>query len=98
MKFALSFTLVLVLVIAALAQAPSELSGYVRYKDNSPVNGAILSIGNYNVATNDRGYYRIANLRPGMKAVAVTPPNRETRTFQVVVSNTPTQRDFTVNW
>src|SRR5215471_12796705 len=98
MKIALSFTLVLVLVIAALAQSSSELSGYVRYSDNSPVRGAILSVGNFNVATDEHGYYRMSSLRPGLKAVAVSPPDKQTHTFRVVVNNTPTQRDFMVNW
>ena len=56
MKFTLSFTLVLILVIAAFAQSSSELSGYVRYGDNSPVSGAVLGIGNFNVATDRNGY------------------------------------------
>jgi hypothetical protein len=98
MKFALSFTLVLILMIAALAQNSSELSGYVRYRDNSPVRGAILSIGNFNVATDERGYYRMSSLRPGVKDVAVSPPDKQTRTFRVVVNSSPTQRDFNVDW
>ena len=98
MKFALSFTLVLVLVIAALAQNSSELSGYVRYRDNSPVRGAILSIGNFNVATDNNGYYKMSSLRPGVKAVSVSPPDKGTRTFRVVVNNTPTLYDFKVDW
>lgn len=98
MKFALSLTLVLVLVIVALAQSASELSGYVRYSDNSPVAGAIVSIGNFNVATDARGHYKMSSLRPGVKAVAVTPPNKDTRTFRVVVNGSPTQQDFKVDW
>src|SRR5439155_13980915 len=98
MKFALSFTLVLVLVIAALAQGSSELSGYVRYGDNSPVRGAILSIGNLNVATDAHGYYKMSYLTPGVKAVRVTPPEKVTHTFSVRVNNSPTQQDFKVDW
>ncbi len=98
MKLALSLMLVLVLVIAALAQSSSELSGYVRYGDNSPVNGAVLSIGNFNVATDGNGYYKISYLRPGVKVVAVSPPNKDTRTFRVVVNDSPTQQNFKVDW
>jgi len=98
MKFALSFTLVLVLVMAALAQNATELSGYVRYSNNTPVSGAIVTIGNFNVSTNDRGYYRVGSLRPGTKVVSISPPNKETRSFPVVVNSAPTQRDFVVNW
>ena len=98
MKFALSFTLVLVLVVAAFAQNASELSGYVRNRDNSPVSGAIVTIGNFNVATNEKGYYRMTSLRPGLKLVSVSPPNRQTREFRVMVNSTPTQRDFMVTW
>lgn len=98
MKFALSFTLTLVFVIAALAQSSSELSGYVRYGDNSPVRGAILSIGNFNVATDANGYYKMSYLTPGVKAVRVTPPEKVTHIYRVVVNNSPTQRDFTVDW
>ena len=98
MKFALSFMLVLVLVVAALAQNSSELSGYVRYSDNSPARGVILSIGNFNVATDANGYYRMSYLSPGVKVVAVTPPQKVTRNFRVVVNNDPTQHDFRVDW
>jgi fumarate reductase subunit C len=98
MKFALSFTLVLVFVIAALAQSSSELSGYVRYGDNSPVRGAILSIGNLNVATDGNGYYKMSYLTPGVKSVRLTPPQKVTRPFRVVVNNSPTRQDFTVDW
>jgi len=98
MKFALSFSLIMVLVIAAFAQNATELSGYVRNRDNSPVHGAIVTIGNFNVSTNERGYYRVASLRPGMKVVSVSPPNKETHTFRVMVNNTPTQHDFSVDW
>ncbi len=94
----INFTLVLILVIAALGQSSSELSGYVRYGNNSPVSGAILSIGNFSVATDKNGYYRISYLTPGPKTVAVTPPNRETRRFPVVVNSGATQRDFKVDW
>ena len=62
MKFLISFTLVLILVMAALAQSSSELSGYVRYGDNSPARGVILSIGNVNVATDANGYYKMSYL------------------------------------
>jgi len=98
MKFALSFTLVLVLVMAALAQNATELSGYVRYGNSAPVSGAIVTIGNFNVATNDRGYYRVGSLRPGPKVVSISPPNKETRAFRVTVANAPTQHDFVVDW
>jgi hypothetical protein len=98
MKFALSFTLVLVLVIAAFAQSSSELSGYVRYGDNSPVRGAILSIGNFNVATDANGYYKMSYLTPGVKSLRLTPPEKVTHFYRVVVNNSPTQQDFTVNW
>src|SRR5256885_5106817 len=91
MKFALSFTLVLVLVIAALAQSSSELSGYVRYGDNSPVRGAILTIGNFNVATDANGYYKMSYLTAGVKAVRVTPPEKVTHTFRVVVDRKSTR-------
>jgi len=98
MKFAISLTLVFVLMMTAFAQRSSELSGYVRYGDNSPAGGVILSIGNFNVATDANGYYRMAALAPGVKSVAVTPPRRVTRTFRVVVNSNPTQRDFRVDW
>jgi hypothetical protein len=98
MKFAISFTLVLVLVTVTLAQRSSELSGYVRYSDNSPARGVILSIGNFSVATDANGFYKMSYLAPGVKAVAVTPPKKITRTFRVVVNNNPTQRDFKVDW
>jgi hypothetical protein len=98
MKFAISLTLVLILVIAALAQSSSELSGYVRYNDNSPARGVVLSIGNFNVATDANGYYKMSYLTPGVKDIAVTPPKKLTRRFRVMVNNNPTQRDFKIDW
>ena len=50
------------------------------------------------VATDANGYYRMSSLAPGVKSVAVTPPSKLTRTFKVVVNNSPTQRDFRVDW
>jgi len=98
MKFVLSFTLMLVFIAAAVAQNTSDLSGYVRNGDNSPARGVIVSIGNFSVVTDANGYYKVAYLRPGMKLVSVTPPQKVTRTFRVMVSNNPTQRDFRIDW
>ena len=100
MKAVLSISLILILVAAAAATAPADtaLSGYVRYQNNSAAKGVVVSIGNFSVTTDANGYYRIDYLRPGVKTVLVTPTGRQTRSFQVQVGASPTQRDFRVDW
>ena len=98
MKVVLSFSLILVLVVAGAAQRASELSGYLLYKDRSPAKGVVVSIGNFNVVTDANGYYKVTYLKPGLKVVSITPPNKATRSFKVMIGTKPTQKDFVVNW
>ena len=116
MKVVLSFSLILVLVVAGAAQRASELSGYLLYKDKSPAKGVVVSIGNFNVVTDANGYYyqnhsvsltkmtdangyyKVTYLKPGLKVVSITPPNKATRSFKVMIGTKPTQKDFVVNW
>ena len=98
MKVVLSFSLILVLVVAGAAQRASELSGYLLYKDKSPAKGVVVSIGNFNVVTDANGYYKVTYLKPGLKVVSITPPDKATRSFKVMIGTKPTQKDFVVNW
>ncbi len=98
MKVVLSFSLILVLVVAGAAQRASELSGYLLYKDRSPAKGVVVSIGNFNVVTDANGYYKVTYLKPGLKVVSITPPDKATRSFKVMIGAKPTQKDFVVNW
>ena len=98
MKVVLSFSLILVLVVAGAAQRASELSGYLRYKDKSAAKGVVVSIGNFSVVTDANGYYKVTYLKPGLKVVSITPPNKATRSFKVMIGTKPTQKDFVVNW
>ena len=98
MKVVLSFSLILVLVVAGAAQRASELSGYLLYKDKSPAKGVVVSIGNFYVVTDANGYYKVTYLKPGLKVVSITPPDKATRSFKVMNGTKPTQKDFVVNW
>jgi hypothetical protein len=98
MKAAVCVALILVCLVVAAAQRPSELYGYVKYQNNSPAKGVVVSIGNFNVATDKNGYYKVTFLKPGWKVVSLTPPGKVTRSFKVMVGSTSTQKDFVVNW
>src|SRR5262245_48890416 len=99
MKTVLSITVILILLAATTAsQRDSELSGFVRYQNNTAARGVVLSIGNFNVTTDVNGYYKMGYVKPGVKTVWVTPPGKQARSFQVQIDANPTRRDFTVNW
>lgn len=98
MKGFLAISLTLFFLAAAAAQTSSELSGYVRNTDKSPVKGVVIAIGNFGVATDANGYYKLSYLRPGTKIVSVSPRGKVTRSFKVIVTSRPTQRDFVVDW
>ncbi len=98
MKVVQSFSLILVLVVAAAAQRATELSGHLQYKDRSPAKGVVVSIGNFNVVTDANGYYKVSYLKAGLKVISITPPDKATRSFKVMIGTKPTQKDFVVNW
>ena len=98
MKAAICATIISVCFVVAMAQGSSELSGHVKYGNNSPARGVVVSIGSYSVATDANGYYKLSPLRPGTKVVSLTPPGKATREFGVTVGSTPTSRDFVVDW
>ena len=100
MKTVLSITVILILVAVATSapQRDSELSGFVRYQNNTAARGVVLSVGNFNVATDANGYYKIGYVKPGVQTVWVTPPGKQARSFQVQIGTNPTRKDFTVNW
>lgn len=98
MRAFLCVSLMLGVLIAAGAQSSSELSGYVRNKDKSPVKGVVVTIGSFGVATDSNGYYKLSYLKPGTKWVLISPPGKITRSFKVIVGSTPTQQDFVIDW
>jgi hypothetical protein len=98
MKIVLTLSLTLLLMVSAFAQRDTELYGYIRYNNQSAARGVVVSIGNFSVATDQNGFYKIGYLRPGVKEVFITPPGKQTRSFRVVVGNNATHRDFTIDW
>ena len=98
MKVVLCTTVILVCVVLAMAQKSSELNGHVRYNNKSPAEGVVLTSGNYSVATDRDGNYRITFLKPGLCRVLIKPPGKATRSFKVMIGSTPSQKDFVVNW
>ena len=98
MRAAFCVTLILVCLLTVAAQRSSQLFGYVTYSDNSAAKGVVVSVGDFNVATNDAGYYRVASVSSGENVVSITPPGKATRSFPVSVGSGPTQKDFRIDW
>ncbi|SRR6266498_3022208 len=98
MKAAICTTIISICFVVAMAQGWSELSGHVKYGNNSPAAGVVVSIGNNSVSTDANGYYKLSPLRPGPKVVSLTPPGKATRDFPVTIGSTPTSRDFVIDW
>jgi hypothetical protein len=98
MRAVLCATLILVCLMTVAAQRSSQLYGYVRYSDYSAAKGVVVSVGDYNVITNDAGYYKVASVSSGDNAVLITPPGKATKSFTVNVGSGPTQQDFKIDW
>ena len=98
MKIVLTISLMLALAVPSFAQRDTELYGYMRYSNRSAARGVVVTIGNFSVASDDKGFYKISYLRRGVKEVLVTPPGKHTRSFRVIVGDRATQRDFTIDW
>jgi hypothetical protein len=98
MKTTLCITLMLVCLVAAAAQRPTDLYGHIRNKDNSPARGVVVSVGNLNVTSDNNGNYRLTFVKPGTNVVSLTPAAKASRSFRVEVATTPTQKDFTIDW
>ena len=98
MKALILTLLITFFVVTSQATAQSsELSGYVT-SGNRPVKGVTLTIGGYAIVSDGNGYYKFSFLKPGTVEVRVTPPNKETRIFTVVVAGQPTRKDFPIDW
>lgn len=93
----LTFIVGLFVIAANAQQRYSELTGHVTAA-NRPVRGVTLTIGGYSLATDGNGYYRFGFLKPGVVMVKVTPPNKQTRIFKVIVADQPTKRDIAIDW
>jgi len=99
MKVTLSIFLTIVFLVVAMAQErPSELSGYLKNPNKLPAKGVVVSVGNFSVASNADGYYRITGVRPGWRIVSLAPPGKATKSFRVLVNSTPTRKDFPIDW
>ncbi len=98
MKAALCVTLIFVCLVVAAAQRPTELFGYVKNSDNSPAKGVVVSLGNFNVTTDNNGYYKLTYVKPGTSVVSLTPPRKPSRSFRVPIGATSTQKDFKIDW
>ena len=55
--FCVTLILVCLITVAAHRSSSSQLFGYVTYNDNSAAKGVVVTVGDFNVATNDAGYY-----------------------------------------
>jgi hypothetical protein len=98
MKAALCAGAILICVMLVRATQVSELNGYVKYADQSPAQDVVLTMGNYSVATDKNGYYRITFLSPGVRTISITPPQKATRSRQVRIGTTPTRYDVLIDW
>jgi len=88
----------LCVAFATAQQRPSELSGYIKNRNNSPIKGVVVNVGSFNVATDANGYYKLTALKPGLRIVSLAPPEKASRSFKVMVETTPTRKDFVVDW
>lgn len=98
MRATLCVTLIFVCLMTVAAQRSSQLFGYVRYSDNSAAKGVVVGVGDFNVITNDAGYYKVVSVRSGDNVVSLTPPGKATKSFPVTVESGPTQKDFKIDW
>jgi hypothetical protein len=98
MKIALCVTLMLVCLVVATAQRPTQLFGYIRNSDTSPARGVVVSVGNFSVATDDHGKYSLQNVKPGANVVSLTPSGKATRSFRISIGAEPTEKNFTIDW
>ena len=53
--FCVTLILVCLITVAAHRSSSSQLFGYVTYSDNSAAKGVVVTVGDFNVATNDAG-------------------------------------------
>lgn len=98
MKAALCAIVILVCFLVAMAQQTSELYGWVKNPNQSPAQGVVLTMGNYSVATDRNGYYKIPFLRPGARTISIAPPGKATRSKSVKIEATPTRFDVKIDW
>jgi hypothetical protein len=84
--------------VAVDAQESTQLFGYVKRENNIPVQGATISIGGYSVSTNKDGYYKFDFLKPGPQVISISVQGKPTRYIRMKITNTPTQKDFFVDW
>jgi hypothetical protein len=97
-KLGLCTVAILVCVLVAMAQPTSELFGWVKYNNQSPAEGVVLTLGNYSVATDKDGHYRIPFLRPGPRKLLIAPPGKETRSRDITIEATATRVDVNIDW
>jgi len=98
MKAVLCAVAILVCVILAMAQQTSELYGWVTYTNQSPAQGVVLTMGNYSVATDKNGYYKVPFLKPGWRTILITPPGKASRPRRVKIETWATRHDVRVDW
>jgi hypothetical protein len=98
MKAVLCAIAILVCFLVAMAQQTSELYGWVKNPNQSPAAGVVLTMGNYSVATDRNGYYKIPFLRPGPRTISIAPPGKATRSRPVKIEAQPTRFDVKIDW
>lgn len=98
MKFLLCGLIISFCFIPAVSQQSTQLSGYVKYNNNTAAKGVVVTIGTYSVVSDANGYYTFNYLKPGVTAVSVSPRGKRTKVFRVTISSTPTTRDFVIDW
>lgn len=60
--------------------------------------GAVVTLGSFNVTTNQDGYYEFKSLPEGTRVVSVQPPGKTSRSFPVKIVGAYVRRDFPVTW
>ena len=94
-----SFILICLIFAISFAQVEIfELEGWVKYQNKKPASGVTMSIGQYNIFTDQHGYYKISFLGAGEHVISISPPGRSIRPVRVIIKrNYPYQIDNNSN-
>ena len=94
-----SFILICLIFAISFAQVEIyELEGWIKYQNNTPASGVTMSIGQYNIFTDQHGYYKITFLGVGEHVISISPPGRSIRPVRVIIKrNSPYQIDNNLN-
>jgi hypothetical protein len=96
--FATSIIVLVLITFFALNAESGELSGRVKWRNNTPAQGVTMTIGAYSVVTDQHGIYSFKFLNPGRYVLVIGASGKPSRSFWVSISEVSNQQDFIINW